>query len=337
MPARARQIQEALDLLEQQSYVQRNGEQYEYLTDEEKDVEQEIKNTEVESATVADELVKFVFDLVIKDRKIRYDDNGQDYAFSRKLDDALFGREYEVGIHVISPFHEHAGNLPILRMQSMGRDELLVVLPASDRLVRDLLMYKRTEKYIRQNITVAQQDSVKRILTDRQFQNNERYGSLRKLVEELLCQATLVVSGQDLEQPGADAKTRIVRGFHELLVRAYPNLRMLRGITYTEADIANCLQPSVTLFGGDAGAGERGGERDAGLGAEQQPERPAHDAARAGRIVSRASRTAGTWRRSSARWRSWAPAARSRCGRTPTSWKAASWAGRCATPRASPM
>ena len=120
VPARVRQIQEALDLLEQQSYVQRNGEQYEYLTDEEKDVEQEIKNTEVESATVADELAKFVFDLVLKDRKIRYDDNGQDYAFSRKLDDALFGREYEIGIHVISPFHEHAGNLPILRMQSMG-------------------------------------------------------------------------------------------------------------------------------------------------------------------------------------------------------------------------
>ena len=255
--ARSRQLQEALDLLEQQTYIQRNGDQYEYLTDEEKDVEQEIKNTEVEAATVADELVKFVFDLVIKDRKIRYDDNGQDYAFSRKLDDTPFGREYEIGIHVISPFHEHAGNLPILRMQSMGRDELLVVLPVSERLVRDLLMYKRTEKYIRQNITVAQQDSIKRILTDRQFQNRERYGSLRKLVEELLSQATLVVSGQDVEVTGTDAKSRIVRGFHELLVRAYPNLRMLRGINYTEADIANSLQPAVTLFGGDAAlAGE---------------------------------------------------------------------------------
>ena len=127
-----------------------------------------------------------------------------------------------------------------------------MVLPPSDRLVRDLLMYKRTEKYIRQNITVAQQDSVKRILTDRQFQNNERYTGLRRLVEELLGQATLIVSGQDLEIPGTDAKTRIVRGFHELLVRAYPNLRMLRGITYAEADIANCLQASATLFAGDA-------------------------------------------------------------------------------------
>jgi hypothetical protein len=43
-------VQESLNLLEQQIYIQRNGELYEFLTDEEKDVEQEIKNTEVEDA-----------------------------------------------------------------------------------------------------------------------------------------------------------------------------------------------------------------------------------------------------------------------------------------------
>ena len=64
LPALRRQIEEALNLLEQQTYIQRNGELYEYLTDEEKDVEQEIKNTEVETATVAEELDKFVFDRV---------------------------------------------------------------------------------------------------------------------------------------------------------------------------------------------------------------------------------------------------------------------------------
>ncbi len=63
-------------------------------------------------------------------RKIRYDENGQDYPFSRKLDDRLHGREYELAIHVISPFHENAENEAILRMQSMGRDELLVLMPA---------------------------------------------------------------------------------------------------------------------------------------------------------------------------------------------------------------
>ncbi len=102
LPALRKRVEEALSLLEQQTYVQRNGEIYEYLTDEEKDVEQEIKNTEVESSDVSAELEKLVFDHVIKHRKIRYDENGQDYPFSRKLDDRLHGREYELAIHVIS-------------------------------------------------------------------------------------------------------------------------------------------------------------------------------------------------------------------------------------------
>jgi hypothetical protein len=125
LPALKKEVEEALTLLEQQTYVQRNGELYEYLTDEEKDVEQEIRNTEVESADVTAELEKIVFDHVIKNRKIRYSENGQDYPFSRKLDDRLHGREYELAIHVISPFHDHAENESILVMQSMGRDELL--------------------------------------------------------------------------------------------------------------------------------------------------------------------------------------------------------------------
>lgn len=253
LPALRKQVEEALSLLEQQTYVQRNGELYEYLTDEEKDIEQEIKNTEVESSDVADELEKIVFDHVIKQRKIRYDENGQDYPFSRKLDDRLHGREYELAIHVISPFHENAESESILRMQSMGRDELLILMPADERLVRDILMYKRTEKYIRQNISITQQEAVKRILTDKGFQNRERYAELQQRVQSLMGKAKLFVAGADIEIGSEDAQTRVLRGFHELISRAYPNLRMLRGITYTENDIAKCLKHSQQgLFGNDA-------------------------------------------------------------------------------------
>jgi energy-coupling factor transporter ATP-binding protein EcfA2 len=245
-------IEDALNLLEQQSYIQRNGEQYEFLTEDEKDVEQEIKNTEVESSDVADELAKIIFDGIIKNRKIRYDENSQDYSFTRKLDDRLHGREYELAIHIISPFHEHSGNEDILRMQSMGRDELVICMPADDRLVRDLLMYKRTGKYIQQNMSITQKENVKRILTDKGFLNRERYGELQQLAQKLIGKAKLIIMGSDIELSGEDAQTKIVRGFHELIQRTYPNLRMLRGINYSENDIQRCLRQSEdSLFGND--------------------------------------------------------------------------------------
>jgi hypothetical protein len=253
LPLLRKNVEEALNLLEQQTYIQRNGEQYEYLTDEEKDVEEEIKNTEVESADVATELEKIVFDHVIKNKKIRYDVNNQDYPFSRKLDERLHGREYELVINVITPFHEHADNPEMHRLDTVYRDELRVLLPADDRLVRDILTYKRTEKYIRQNISITQQEAVKRILTDKGFQNRERYADIQQRIQNLLGKAKIFVGGAEAEIGSEDAQSRVTRGFHELITRAYPNLRMLRGISYTENEIAKCLDTSQEgLFGNDA-------------------------------------------------------------------------------------
>ena len=253
LPGLKKRVEEALSLLEQQTYIQRNGDLFEFLTDEEKDVEQEIKNTEVESTSVEAELEKIVFESVIKARKIRYEENGQDYLFSRKLDDQLRGREQELTIHVISPFHEHAENESTLQMQSMGRDELLVVMPADERLVRDLLMYKRTEKYIRHNTSITQRDEVKRILTEKGFQNQTRLADLQQRVQRLMGQAKIFVAGTAMESNSEEAMTRIQRGFQELVTRTYPNLRMLRGVTYTENDLPKHLKRAGDgLFGNDA-------------------------------------------------------------------------------------
>lgn len=156
-------VQEALNLLEQQTYIQRSGNLYEFLTDEEKDVEKEIKHTEVENADIAEDLSKSIFDQTLRTRKIRHEESGRDFPFSRKLDDRLLGREYELAIHVISPLNENAGREETLRMQSWGRDELLVVLPQDERLMQDLLMYKKTEKYVRQSISITQQEMINKL------------------------------------------------------------------------------------------------------------------------------------------------------------------------------
>jgi hypothetical protein len=252
LPQLRKTVEEALNYLEQQTYIKRNGEFYEYLTDEEKDIEKEIKNTEVESTEVASELEKIIFDYVIKQRKIRYDTNGPDYPYSRKLDDRLHGREYELAIHVVTPFHENAENETILKMQSMGRDELLVLMPPDDRLMRDIILYKQTEKYIRQNITTTQQEAVSRILTNKSDQNMDRYRELQLRLQTLLGRAKLFVGGSEIEIGGEDPQSRIIRGFHQLIIQAYPNLRMLRGITYSENDIVGCLrQTQEALFGAD--------------------------------------------------------------------------------------
>ena len=252
IPALREKVQEALNLLENQTYVQRNGEFYEYLTDQEKDVEKEIKATEVENVDVLAELEKIVFTDVIKTSKIRYNYSssgrqGQDYPYSRKIDDRLYGREHELAINIISPFNEHANaeNEPGLRASSTYKsDELFVVMPPDEQMMRDMLMYKKTEKYVRQNISITQQDEVKRILTDKGLRNEDRRASLRQQVRNILEKAKLFVAGREIEVSSDDPQNRIVEGFGELVSRTYANLGMLGDTTYTENDVANYLKQS---------------------------------------------------------------------------------------------
>ena len=243
IPSLRDEVEEALQLLEHQTYARRTGETYEYLTDEEKDVEQEIRNTEVENSDLARQLKDIVFGHVIRQRKIRVEANGHDYPFSKKLDGRLYEREYELAIHLISPLSDDAENRDRLRLLSTGSDELLVVLPPDDRLVRELLTYERTEKYIRLNISVAQQETVKRILQDKSHQNQQRFAELQQLAQELICNAEMIVAGNSLAYGSGDARARVMRGFQYLVSGAYPHLRMLQGVRYTEQDIARSLIP----------------------------------------------------------------------------------------------
>ena len=247
-----KEVKAALGLLEQQTYIQRNGELYEFLTDEEKDVEQEIKNTDVENSEVNKALENIIFDHILKNRKIRYDENGQDYPFSRKLDGALCGKAHELSINIITPFNELIENETTLSMQSMGKDELLVIMPADDRFYHDLVLLKKTDKYVRINFSQTQQETIKRILSDKSLQNREREKELQTKAKELLGEARCIINLKPLEDSSTDPQTKIIKGFYDLLRRTYPNLNMLGGIKYTENDITTCLTPQgATLFGND--------------------------------------------------------------------------------------
>lgn len=240
VPAQRKKLEAALNLLEQQTYIQRNGDIYEYLTDEEKDVEEEIKNTDVETADVIQELETLLFDGVIKQRKIRHS-NGQDYAYTRKMDDRALSREYELAIHIITPLSDNFDNITLQRMQSMGRDELRVVLPADARFMQDLTMHKRTEKYIRQNSN-TQQEAVKRILDAKGFQNTERLSDLQVRAKALLGKAALIINAADVDVSSEDGQTRVLKGFDHLIQTTYPNLRMLRDLPFNEADVGKHLR-----------------------------------------------------------------------------------------------
>ena len=246
-------VEGALNTLENQVYIQRNGDVYEFLTDEEKDVETEIKNTEIDSREIAKALNEMLFDSVLNTRKLRHEPTKRDFPFSRKLDDRINGQERELGVHFISPFHEHSENADQIKMAYMGKPELTVLLPSDDRLLRDLTLIKQTTKYVGLHYNDTKKENVKRILGNKNEANRQRERQLVDHVKSLVGKARMFVNGAEIESNREDPSLRLHEGFEQLVEQTYKNLPMLRGVNFTDNQIEECLGESDDgLFGNDA-------------------------------------------------------------------------------------
>lgn len=243
----------ALNTLENQSYVQRNGDVYEFLTDDEKDIEKEIKDTGIDDQAVTQLLKEIFFDEIIRDNRIKFLENKQDYDFTNKIDGAEFGKQKELGVEIITEnFYEH-GNSLALQSQTMGSSVMKMVLPTNAIFMKDLKMYLRTNKYIKQNQNTSNRIEVKRILIEKQQQNVGRKRELIFMAKQLLGDATVYLNGVKHEMnKTTDAKTKVVNAFQALVKTVYPNLKMLGGHNYSEETIKNVIRSRQDdLFGAD--------------------------------------------------------------------------------------
>lgn len=244
-----RKVEHALSRLEQETYIQRNGDTFEYLTNEEKDVEQEIKAVEVDNSEVTKELSRILFEQTIRLRRIKHEGSGQEFLFAQRLDGNLQGRDYELAIDLITPFSADETKEETLAMQTLSSDHLAVWLPQDDRFRADLVAWKRTDKYVRQNLSSAS-DRVRGIIEDKGRQNGHRMRELEARAVTLLAESRIWARGSEVEIRGEDPAVRIAKGFQTLVDKVYTNLPMLRGQSYGEVDVARLFkQGAQTLQG----------------------------------------------------------------------------------------
>ncbi|MFT8964304.1 BREX system P-loop protein BrxC [Zymomonas mobilis] len=256
-----RNIEEALSLLERQTLIQRNGEVYEFLTNEEKDVEAEIKAIAVDPAEIERQLDELAFGAILRHGKIKHAGTGVDYAFTRKLDGHSLNREHELSVNIISPFSDDSDAPDVVRSNSMASDEMIVLLGRDVRFTRDLVLWLQTVKFARQVTSGDAQPGRDRIIAEKRDQNTRREKELVQRLRGLIADARLFVRGAELEIGGEDPQDRLVKGFQVLVDKVYTSLPVLRGATYTEADLGRAGRVDGGLFGGE-GSGLTEAEQD---------------------------------------------------------------------------
>lgn len=250
LPSLAEDVKEALTLLETQTYVQRSGNVYEYLTNEEQVIEEEIKNVDIDSSEVSAQLFKILSGDVVKTSKIRYAKNGQDFPFGFKLDDQVHGPQKELSVHFITPDYPYTPTET--RMHSAGKDELRVILEPDERVLSDLRLLLKTDKYTKRKRTTSLSAIEEAILQSKATLNRDREKELVQRIQSAVGKATLVINAADVPASSQDALGRVTEGFQELISRTYTQLKLLGGVTYNEQQVAGAANPESGLFDGDA-------------------------------------------------------------------------------------
>lgn len=230
-------VKESLNLLEDQNYIERNGEIYEFLTDKEKDIQKEIKSMKIDTLDVNKFLKKIFFEQIIKENKILFNHNYY-YRFHEKVNDTPFplSSENELSVKIVtSNYPEYRQNL---LSQTSGSTTMIIKIPEDDDFISDIDMCIKTDKYIKMMSPNFSDDIRERILYRKGKQNQERESILLTHARQLLSESQFYINGQSHKiGETSHGKSKVEKAFQILIENVYTGIKMLDGYKYSEEEI----------------------------------------------------------------------------------------------------
>jgi hypothetical protein len=197
-----RDIEASLLRLERQNLVSRNGDLWFFLTNEERDVSQEVKSVNVSEAEISRLVAELVFDEILAGQtKVRHRETKSDYDFNRLLDSVPYKlANAALTFEVISPVgadYEMMNEARCIGRSAEGTGRALLRMSNDSRVYVELKTYLQIEKYIAPKADTATA-SLKRILYDRKDENRDRRTRLIGQLTEMMSAGDFYALGQRL-------------------------------------------------------------------------------------------------------------------------------------------
>ncbi len=249
-------VEDALKILIRQNLVQKNGDIYVFLTDEEQEINREIESQSVEMAEVINKASEMIFEDIFTDKKYKYPAfNGRySFNFNQIVDDRPYKsiQKFDIGVHIITPASDYGTDETTLRMASGQGREVLVVLPDDRAFMDEIQRYLKIEKFLRLNSSSAL-SQYENIREAKRLEMRERNSNARLFLTESLKDAVIYVNGDRAQISAKDVSARISEALGRLVKTVYHKLDYIDA-AMGENDIRKLLktgnQISLDLEGG---------------------------------------------------------------------------------------
>lgn len=227
------QVETSLQRLESETLISRNGEDFFFLTNEERDVSREIKNVDLNAGDSSKLLGELIFSEVLKDNyKHTYSANNKVFNLNRLSDMHPYSTQREGGLVVsfISPLseeYEYYDKGRCVMQSNQDGGQVLIKLADDHELGRELRMYLQTDKYVTRKNDGTLSPSTMKILRERQEENRQRRSRLNTRIGDLLSTAGYFVVGQQITPKSTTAPIAINQAVEYLIKNSFSKLGLI--------------------------------------------------------------------------------------------------------------
>ncbi|NMA84127.1 MAG: BREX system P-loop protein BrxC [Epulopiscium sp.] len=237
-------VEEALDILIREMLVQKNGDLYIFLTNEEQETNRLIEREEIETTNVIKKVSELIFDVIYPEDKVRVPDyqNRNNLSFNREVDNRPYrtNQAFDFGVKIITPNSEFNGQDSNLRILSGTGKDVYVDLPNDAEFLHELRLSMKIEKFLSSSLS-SHLPKIEEIRAIKRREMREHQDRAKLFLQESLKSAKFYLNGDVLEFSTTDFKYNLTEALDRLVATVYHKLNYITQ-PMIESDIRNLFR-----------------------------------------------------------------------------------------------
>lgn len=239
-----KKISESLDRLLKQHYINRTGDVFKFLTDEEQDIQRSIDTTDVDPSKITEKIGDIIYGDIYPVKKFHYDI--YDFPFVSMVDDVTIGStQGGMTIQFLTAASDKIGDELRLVTESKGR--AIIVLSEESRYYELLEEAMRIKQYVNLSMSKQLSSAAKAILAVQEDNAAKLEARVLDDIAEAIEHGRFYVDGERLTPHASDAKTKINHAMQYLVKHVYSSLDLITHHVDTDEDIAQILRGESQL------------------------------------------------------------------------------------------
>ena len=230
-------ISESLVRLEKETFIQKNGDTYDFLTNAEQDVNKQINQVDYNEGEVKRTIFDIVYDRVFELTKLRYKGR-YDFSLNRSVDDESKGMNSQdnISVKIITQFSSLQDDTSFAS-ESITCNALIVDMTQGE-YISELIRANRIAIFKRNN-SASMSVAMTEIMAKKSAELSERLKRAEDIIRETLRTAKIYYNGTELHIKEKDGKDRLTDALNQVVEQEYYKLGLVSYFYNEQKDVLN--------------------------------------------------------------------------------------------------